>query len=179
MFKRKLSAMVSKFFQRTVLTHFTFVGIGYLILFGAWMCLFLAYGDYHRGFGPPPAPLVFLVTLAAAIYYSRCLTKYRPIPHNPIQQFHINFMVATYAIVVALSLAIPLSASLEYGHEATMWPLFAALYVFFAWRHVYAIDPPVVQDAYGRRMSAWALALFEAKKYRTRFRRSAQPWHRS
>lgn len=171
--------MVSKFFQRTVLGHLTFVGLGYVALRIAWLFILLTYGRPDRLFPPPPAPLVFLVTLPAAIYFSRCLTKYRPIPHNPIQQFQINLMVATYAIVVALSLAIPLSASLQYGYEVTMWPLFAALYIFFALRHVYAIDPPVVQDAHGRRMSAWALALFEAKKYRTRSTRSAWPWHRS
>lgn len=165
--------MVSKFFQRTVLAHVVFVGIGYLVLHAIWMCLFLAYGDYDRGYGPPPAPLVFLVTLIAAINYSRCVRKYRPIPHNPIQQFQINFTIAAYAIVVALSLAIPLCAGLQYENDVRIWPLPAALYIFFAWRYVYGIDPPVVQDANGRRMSAWELAIFEAKKYRTRLRRSA------
>ena len=165
--------MVSKFVQRTVLAHVVFIGIGYLLLHVAWMCLFLAYGNYKVGYGPPPAPLVFLITLAAAIYYSYRARKYRPVPHNPIQQFRINLIIATYAIVVGLSLAIPLCASLQYGYEVTMWPLFAALYIFVAWRHVYAIDPPVVQDPYGRRFSSWGHALFEAKKYRTRLRRSA------
>ncbi len=141
--------MVSKFFQRTVLTHVMFIGIGYLLLHVVWMSLFLAYGDYHLGYGPPPAPLVFLVTLIAAIYYSRCVRKYRPIPHNPVQQFQINLIVATYAIVVALSLFIPLCAGLQHDTDVTIWPLPAAIYIFLAWRHVYGIDPPVVQDANG------------------------------
>jgi hypothetical protein len=165
--------MVSKFFQRTVLAHLAFVGLGYLVLRIAWLFILLTYGRPDRLFPPPPAPLVFLVTLIAAIYYSRCLTKYRPIPHNPIQQFQINLIVATYAIVVALSLFIPLCAGLQHDTDVTIWPLPTALYIFFAWRHVYAIDPPIVQDAYGRRMSAWEYALFEAKKYRTHVRRSA------
>jgi hypothetical protein len=164
--------MVSKFFQRTVIAHLAFVGLGYLALRIAWLFILLTYGGPDRLFPPPPAPLVFLVTLPAALFYAHCLTKYRPIPHNPIQQFQINLLVATYAIVVALSLAIPLSASLQFGYEVTMWPLFAALYIYFAWRHVYGIDPPIVQDANGRRVSAWELAILEAKKYRTRLRRS-------
>ena len=59
--------MVRKFVQRTVLAHVVFIGIGYLLLHVAWMCLFLAYGDHKVGYRPPTAPLVFLVTLAAAI----------------------------------------------------------------------------------------------------------------
>ena len=166
--------MASKFFQRTVLAHVVFVGVGYLLLHVAWICLFLAFNKYDlAGYKGPAFPFVFLLTLVAAIYYSHCVKTYRPVPHNPIQQFRINLIIATYAVVVSLSLAIPLCASLQYGYEVTMWPLFAALYIFFAWRHVYAIDPPVVQDPYGRRFSSWGHAIFEAKKYRTRLRRSA------
>jgi hypothetical protein len=168
--------MVSKFFQRTVLGHLAFVGIGYIVLRIVWLFVLLTYAPPDRGFPPPPAPLVFLVTLAAAIYYSHCLRKYRPVPHNPIQQFHINLIIATYAIVLALSLAIPFCASLTGERDGTLWPLPAALYVFFAWRHVYGVDPATLRDAHHRQMSEWERAIFEKKKNQSRFRRSELRW---
>jgi hypothetical protein len=166
--------MVSKFFQRTVLSHIAFVGIGYLLLLTLGKTLFLAYADDGRVYGRPPEAIVFLLTLLAAFFYSYRLKKYRPIPHNPIQQFEINAIIAIYAIVIALSLTIPLCAGLEHENEGGIWPLPAAIYIFFAWRHIYGIDVPIVQDANGRRMTLWQFRIREAKKTRSHLRRRKQ-----
>jgi hypothetical protein len=159
--------MVKKFFERTVLAHIAFIGIGYAIL---RLVPFFVNGTLGQA---PPPPLVLLITLTAAIYYSHCLKKYRPVPQNPIQQFRMNLIVATYAIVVALSLAIPFAATPEGETTITIWPLPAAIYIFFAWRHVYSVDPPVFLDPHGRPVSEWDLAILEAKRQHIRLKRNA------
>jgi len=168
--------MVSKFFERTVVTHIAFVGIGYLLLRLVWPCLLLAYDRPDLGSSPPPAGLVFLVTLAAAIYYSHRIRKFRPVPQNPIQQFRINMIIAAYAVVVALSVAIPLCAGLQYQNQVGIWPLPAAIYLFFAWRYVYGVDSAIFRDIHDRPMSEWELAIFEKMKNQSRFGRSDLRW---
>src|SRR3990170_3957427 len=99
--------MVSKFAERAILGHLVFVGVGYLIVRVCW--------SYMRPYDAPDhpihTPLIFLVTLIGGICYGHWVRKYRPVPHNPIQQFQINCLIAAYSIVVGLSVALPLGAS--------------------------------------------------------------------
>ena len=165
--------MVSKFFQRTVLAHLAFVGIGYIVLRAVWA--YLASRNENLDKAMPAPQLTFLITLLGAFYYSHCAKKYRPIPRNPIQQFRINLIVALYAVVVALSLTTSFSASFDIP-DVTTWGFLAALYIFFAWGHIYGVDLPVVQDANGRRLTLWQRAIRLAKK-QPHLRRRTERWY--
>jgi hypothetical protein len=165
--------MVSKFFQRTVLTHLVFIGIGYLLLRAGWMYVVWSYGNPDRVI---PAPqLTFVLTFLGAFYYSYRAKKYRPIPGNPIQQLRINLIVGIYAVIVALTLITPFNASFE-SPDVPFSVILAALYIFCAWRHIYGVDLPVVQDANGRQMTLWQRAIRLAKK-QPHLRRSTQQWY--
>lgn len=165
--------MVSRFFQRTVLTHIAFVGTAYLLLRGAGT--YTAWSHGYPGPAMPPPQLTFFVALLGAFWYSHRARKYRPVPHNPIQQLRINLIIAIYAVVIALSLTTPFTASFDYP-DVPLWVMLATLYVCVAWRHIYGVDLPVVQDANGRRMTVWQRAIRLAKK-RPHLRRSPQRWY--
>ena len=157
--------MVSKFVQRAILGHLVFVGVGYLIVRVFWA--------YMRPSDAPDHPihtaLIFLVTLIGGICYGHWVRKYRPVPHNPIQQFQINCLIAAYSIVVGLSVALPLGASVIDPLFAAAWPLVTLVYVYLGCGLLYRVDHHVAQDAGGRRLTPWQLINFQTKKYRTRF----------
>jgi hypothetical protein len=154
--------MVSKFLQRTVVSHLSLVGVGYLIV--------RIFGDYiwpnEEAETPVHPTLIFVVTLIGAICYGHWVMKYRPVPHNPIQQAQINFLIAIYSLVVAFSLALPLHASLTNPYLEGAWPLLIITYLYFACGLLYRVDHPVEQDATDRRRTEWQRALDDAKKYR-------------
>lgn len=162
--------MVDKFFQRTVLRHLALVGIGYFILHLYWR---FVQNDGDPGSTVPPH-LIVPLTLIGAICFPRWVKKYRPIPRNPIQQFFINLIIASYSIVVALCLVLPLFGNVTNSRDAMWWPVFAGLYVFYTWKLVYEVDLPIIQDATGRRMSAWEHEIHQAKQRQKEKQRSTR-----
>lgn len=157
--------MVSKFVQRAILGHLVFVGVGYLIV--------RIFGDYiwpdEAAEIPVHPMLIFLVTLIGAICYGHWVRKYRPVPHNPIQQFQINCLIAAYSIVVGLSIALTLAASGIHPLFGPAWPLVTLVCVYLGCGLLYRVDHPVAKDPPGREMTPWQLIVFETKKYRTRY----------
>ena len=156
--------MVSTFFQRTVLRHLTLVGLGYLALRVFWHYLLNHAAEMPALPTVPPPALIVPITLLGAICYRRWLRKYAPVPHNPVQQFCINLIIATYAIVIGLSIALPLHASFSNPIAVTAWPILVMVYVYYALPYLYCVDYAIAQDALGRRMTAWKREIHEAKQ---------------
>jgi hypothetical protein len=83
-------------------------------------------------------------------------------------------MITGYSIVVALCLALPLFGNVSGSRDAMWWPVLAGLYVFYTWSLVYEVDLPIIQDASGRRMTAWEYELHQAKQLHKQKQRSTR-----
>jgi hypothetical protein len=158
--------MVYRFFLRTVLSHLVVVGLAYLATFLLWL---FARTEDAPAF-TSQAITILPATLLGAIYYPIAVKRHRPIPHNPIQQFGVNMLIATYSVVVALGVAWPLATVYQDGTDLVLLALFTGVQVFFAWRLLYHVDPIIAEDAAGRQLSVWGLFLFFLKraKYHSR-----------
>jgi hypothetical protein len=148
--------MVYRFFERTVLSHLVVVGLAYLATFLLW--LFVRTEDSPAF--TSNAIMILPATLLGAIYYPFAVKIHRPIPQNPIQQFGVNMLIATYSVVVALSIAWPFCTIPDQRGNLELLTILVSVQVFFAWRLLYDVDPPVVEDAAGRRLSTWGAILF-------------------
>ena len=149
--------MLKYLFQQTVY-HLLFTGLVYLILSAPYFGMTNFFLWLLTGF------------ISAAAFYID-LKYRRPVPQNPVEQFLLNFYIASYGLVISIALAFFYEFAIEFDHPAAnlaMLCVISPIYYFLMLGLVVRVDYPVTVDPLERESSSWQqllrLAIREANR---------------